>query len=158
MYVRTKVTRNIFFVPADSKQSRSLGLRISEVCTIKKFGCPPPPPPPPSLKANIYYRKVLVHKNSSDIIRISIPFLKYLQINTGLVLQAHLWHCFVSGNILVKTTTHTHNNEYGQALMVTGFIHATSHCFSLLGHWTRGSLKYQRKLEAEIWHPHHATG
>ncbi len=41
---------------------------------------------------------------------------------------------------LVKTTTHTHNYEYGQAPMVTGFTYATCHCFSLLGHWTQGSL------------------
>ncbi len=39
----------------------------------------------------------------------------------------------------VKTATRTHNNEYGQALMLTGFIHVTSYCFSLLGHWTRES-------------------
>ena len=42
-------------------------------------------------------------------------------------------------SIIVKTATRTHNNEYGQALMLTGFIHVTSHCFSLLGHWTRES-------------------
>jgi hypothetical protein len=30
-------------------------------------------------------------------------------------------------------------HEYGQAPMLTGFIHVTSYCFSLLGHWTRES-------------------
>ena len=34
-------------------------------------------------------------------------------------------------SIIVKTATRTHNNEYGQALKLTGFIHVTSHCFSI---------------------------
>ncbi len=42
-------------------------------------------------------------------------------------------------NSLCKNRNPHSQHEYGQALMLTGFIHVTSHCFSLLGHWTRES-------------------